>query len=66
MPKTCADQYTAEELDAMRAFLEDACSQALADEGLEVDDLSDEDVVIGVNTHHVGGVATFLDFFYDA
>jgi hypothetical protein len=55
MPTTCADQYTADEITAMRAWLDDACHQALANEGLEADDLSDEDVV-----------NTFLDFLYDA
>jgi hypothetical protein len=66
MPKTCADQYTADELEGMRSFLEDACHQSLADEGLTVDDLSDEDVVIGVHNHHVGGIRTFLEYFHDA
>jgi hypothetical protein len=66
MPKNRTNQYTAEELDAMRDWIDDACHQALADEGLTADDLTDEDVVIGVNTHHVGGVATFLEYFYDA
>jgi len=64
MSKTCADHYTADELAAMRAWIEDACTQALEDVGLTVDDLDDEDVVIGVANHHFGGINGFLDVLY--
>ncbi len=52
--------YTADELTAMRNWLDDSCRQSLADQGLTASDLSDEDVVIGISTHHIGGTEQFL------
>lgn len=66
MPKTCADQYTAEELDAMRAWTEAAGAQDIADYGLDVDDLDDEDIVIGVANNYEGGIDAFLRGLYAA
>lgn len=66
MPKICGEQYSAEELAAMRAWTEDAATQAIADYGLEVDDLDDEDIVIGVANNYEGGIAAFLDDLHDA
>lgn len=66
MPKICADQYTDDELAAMRAWVADACAQAVADLGLSIDDLYDEDIVSGVAHHYEGGINAFLDHFYDA
>lgn len=64
MPKARADQYTADELDAMREFIENACSQSLEDVGLTVDDLDDQQVIEGVARHHYGGINGFLDTLY--
>lgn len=66
MPKTCADQYTADELAAMRTWTEDAATEEIERYGLTVDDLSDEDIVIGVANNYEGGIKTFLDDLYDA
>jgi hypothetical protein len=65
MPRTLPSEFTADELDAMRDWLDDACRQSLADEGFTVDDLDDEDVLIGINTHHIDGIRGFLNLFHD-
>jgi len=66
MTKICGEHYTAEELDAMRTWTEDAATQAIANYGLEVDDLDDEDIVIGVANNYEGGITAFLDDLHDA
>lgn len=66
MPKTCADQYTADELAAMRAWTEDAGAEEIEHYGLTVDDLSNEDIVIGVANNYEGGIQAFLDDLYAA
>ncbi|MGI5507467.1 hypothetical protein [Lentzea sp. CA-135723] len=75
MPTTSAGQYTTDELDAMRRWIDDALAEELLEYGARsglsddpdftVKDLEDVDVLVVIGGHYEGGLAAFLGHFHN-
>lgn len=57
------DTVTADELAAMRWWIDDVGFRDLTETETAAADLSDQEVLDGVAHHHVGGIEKFLEFY---